>query len=102
MERPLATREVSIVRPTRTPYHDGAMAWEDAQSSGRFRARELGLSPGSLKTASGNATTVVEGDAVRTGVTAIVPRSGNLFREKVRGGLAVGNAYGKLVVATQL
>ena len=89
------------------------MAWNDAQGSGRFRARELGLSRGTLKTGPRNAitdvpgvlvghTTVVEGDAVRTGVTAIVPRAGNLFREKVRGGLAVGNAFGKLVGATQL
>ena len=89
------------------------MTWDDAQGGGRFRARELGLSPGTLKTGARNAitdvpgvlvghTTVVEGDAVRTGVTAIVPRPGNLFREKVRGGLAVGNAFGKLVGTTQL
>ena len=41
-------------------------------------------------------TTVVEGDRVRTGVTAIVPHGGNLFQDKVAGAVFVGNAFGKL------
>ncbi|HEU4409266.1 MAG TPA: P1 family peptidase [Polyangiaceae bacterium] len=46
--------------------------------------------------------TIVEGDAVRTGVTAVLPHGGDLFRERVPAALFVGNGYGKLVGATQL
>ncbi len=47
-------------------------------------------------------TTVVAGDTVRTGVTAILPHAGNLFREKVPGAVFVGNAFGKLAGSTQV
>jgi D-aminopeptidase len=47
-------------------------------------------------------TTLVRGDSVRTGVTAIVPHSGNLFREKVPGAVFVGNGFGKLMGSTQV
>jgi len=46
--------------------------------------------------------TLIEGDDIRTGATAILPHGGNLYQEKVPAGLAVGNGYGKLVGATQL
>jgi D-aminopeptidase len=46
--------------------------------------------------------TLVEGDSIRTGVTAILPHGGNLFQEKVPGAIHVGNAFGKLVGATQV
>lgn len=46
--------------------------------------------------------TVIKGDNVRTGVTAILPHSGNLFREKVPGAVFVGNAFGKLAGSTQV
>jgi D-aminopeptidase len=46
--------------------------------------------------------TLIEGDAVRTGVTAILPHAGNLFQEKVPGGVFVGNAFGKLAGSTQV
>ena len=39
---------------------------------------------------------------MRTGVTAIVPHGGNLFREKVPGAVFVGNAFGKLAGSTQV
>jgi D-aminopeptidase len=45
---------------------------------------------------------LVVGDAVRTGVTAILPHGGNLFREKVPGAVFVGNAFGKLAGSTQV
>ena len=45
---------------------------------------------------------VVSGDTVRTGVTAILPHGGNLFREKVPGAVFVGNAFGKLAGSTQV
>jgi D-aminopeptidase len=47
-------------------------------------------------------TTVVSGDNVRTGVTAILPHGGNVFREKVPGAVFVGNAFGKLAGSTQV
>jgi D-aminopeptidase len=83
------------------------------QSSGRPRARDLAIAPGNLPTGSLNAitdvtgvrvgqTTIIEGDNVRTGVTAILPHPGNLFQEKVPGAVFVGNAFGKLAGSTQV
>jgi D-aminopeptidase len=46
--------------------------------------------------------TLIEGDRVRTGVTAIVPHGGNLFQEKVPAAVFVGNAFGKLAGSTQI
>lgn len=79
----------------------------------RPRARDLELTPGLGQTGPENAitdvagvkvghTTVREGDRVRTGVTAILPHGGNLFREKVAGAVFVGNAFGKLAGSTQV
>jgi len=84
-----------------------------AQSPPRPRARELGLSPGVFPPGALNAitdvsgvrvghVTLIEGDSVRTGVTAIVPPAGNLFQEKVPGAVFVGNAFGKLAGSTQV
>ena len=47
-------------------------------------------------------TTIMRGDNVRTGVTAILPHNGNLFREKVPGAVFVGNGFGKLAGSTQV
>ncbi|HEY6619598.1 MAG TPA: P1 family peptidase [Steroidobacteraceae bacterium] len=47
-------------------------------------------------------TTIIRGDNIRTGVTAIVPHSGNLYREKVPAGIFVGNGFGKLTGTTQV
>ena len=79
----------------------------------RSRARDLGLVIGSLPPGALNAitdvtgvkvghATLIRGDNVRTGVTAILPHSGNLFREKVPGAVFVGNAFGKLAGSTQV
>jgi len=79
----------------------------------RPRARELGIAPGVMSPGPLNAITdvpgvkvgqrtVIRGDSVRTGVTAILPRDGNLFREKVRGAVFVFNAFGKLIGSTQV
>jgi D-aminopeptidase len=84
-----------------------------AQPAGRPRASELGLSPGNLQPGALNAitdvagvlvghTTIKQGETVRTGVTAILPHGGNLFREKVPGAVFVGNAFGKLAGSTQV
>ncbi|MFO7153288.1 MAG: P1 family peptidase [Bacillota bacterium] len=80
----------------------------------RKRMREYGLSIGNLPTGPGNAITDVEGvkvghvtliagegklfpgkGPVRTGVTAIVPHDGNIFREKLIASCFVGNGFGK-------
>src|ERR1051325_772623 len=79
----------------------------------RPRSRDLGIAPGVLATGPLNAitdvdgvrvghTTIVEGDRVRTGVTAVLPHGGNLFQEKVAGAVFVGNAFGKLAGSTQV
>jgi len=79
----------------------------------RPRARELGIVPGVFPAGELDAitdvagvrvghATVVEGEAVRTGVTAVVPHGGNLFQEKVAGAVFVGNAFGKLAGSTQV
>ncbi len=47
-------------------------------------------------------TTIVRGDNIRTGVTAVLPHAGNLYREKVPGAVFVGNGFGKLTGTTQV
>jgi D-aminopeptidase len=47
-------------------------------------------------------TTIIRGDNIRTGVTAILPHNGNLFREKVPAAVFVGNGFGKLTGSTQV
>jgi D-aminopeptidase len=84
-----------------------------SQSQNRPRARDLGIKVGILPTGPLNAitdvngvlvghTTIIRGDNVRTGVTAILPHGGNLFREKVPGAVFVGNGFGKLAGSTQV
>ena len=88
-------------------------AWAQVRPGGRARAREIGLIPGVLQPGALNAitdvagvlvghTTLIEGASVRTGVTAILPHGGNLFRDKVPAGLAVANGFGKFAGGTQL
>src|ERR1041385_8125841 len=83
------------------------------QENKRPRAREAGVIVGVLPTGPLNAitdvtgvtvghTTLVKGDNVRTGLTAILPHGGNLFREKVPGAVFIGNAFGKLAGSTQV
>jgi D-aminopeptidase len=84
-----------------------------AAQAPRSRARDLGVKPGVFPTGALNAitdvadvrvghATVIEGDSVRTGVTAIVPHGGNLFQEKVPAAIFVGNGFGKLTGSTQV
>ena len=47
-------------------------------------------------------TTIVNGDDIRTGVTAILPHGGNLFQKKVPAGIFVGNGFGKLAGSSQV
>lgn len=84
-----------------------------AESQTRPRAREIGVAPGVFTPGTHNAitdvagvrvgqTTVVEGDSVRTGVTAILPHGDNPFFARVPAALHVGNGFGKLIGVTQL
>lgn len=47
-------------------------------------------------------TTLVKGDSIRTGVTAILPHGGNIFQQKVPAAVFVGNGFGKLAGSTQV
>ena len=84
-----------------------------AHAQERPRAREMGIQPGVLPVGPLNAITDVagvqvghltiwEGDDVRTGVTAILPHTGNLYQEKVPAGFFQGNGYGKFAGSTQI
>ena len=79
----------------------------------RPRAREVGIEIGMLDPGPLNAitdvsgvrvghSTVAIGDSIRTGVTAILPHSGNLFEEKVSAAIVVRNGFGKLVGLSQV
>src|SRR6266436_406970 len=79
----------------------------------RPRASDLGLKVGILPTGPLNAitdvagvevgqTTIIRGDNIRTGVTAVLPHPGNLYRKKVPGAIFVGNGFGKLMGSTQV
>lgn len=46
--------------------------------------------------------TLVKGDNIRTGVTAILPYAGNVFQHKVPAAVYVGNGFGKLIGTTQI
>jgi D-aminopeptidase len=81
--------------------------------SGRARARDLGVAPGIFAPGPVNAitdvagvkvgqTTIVSGDSIHTGITAILPHGGNLFLDRVPAAVFVGNAFGKLVGSTQV
>ena len=84
-----------------------------AQTSSRGRIRDFGIEPGIFKPGPLNAitdvpgvkvgqVTIIKGDNVRTGVTAIVPHEGNLFRKKCPAAIFVGNGFGKLAGVTQV
>src|SRR5258708_4718269 len=79
----------------------------------RPRAREIGLALGTLPTGPRNAitdvaqvrvghATLIRSENIRTGVTAILPHTGNLFHEKVPASIVVGNGFGKLAGSTQV
>lgn len=82
-------------------------------SSDRMRIRDIGVQVGILKTGKLNSITdvegvkvghitLIEGESIRTGVTAILPHSGNIFHEKVPAAIYVGNGFGKLTGISQV
>ncbi|WP_396634748.1 P1 family peptidase [Maribacter sp. R86514] len=77
------------------------------------RLRDYGIEVGVLKTGINNAitdvkdvtvghTTLIIGDSIRTGVTAILPHSGNLFQQKSPAAIYLGNGFGKLAGYSQV
>jgi D-aminopeptidase len=79
----------------------------------RPRLREFGITTGILSPGALNAitdvsgvkvgqVTLIEGDSIRTGVTAILPHGGNIFQQKVPGAIFVANGFGKLMGSTQV
>lgn len=88
-------------------------AGQTMEKNERPRTNDIGLKVGVLPTGALNAitdvlgvrvghTTIIRGNDIRTGVTAILPHEGNLFREKVPGAVFIGNAFGKLAGSTQV
>lgn len=84
-----------------------------SQEPDRPRARDLGIEVGIFEPGRHNAitdvggvlvghTTVIAGDDIRTGVTAIRPHGGNLYFERVPAAMHVGNGFGKLLGVTQV
>lgn len=79
----------------------------------RQRVRDLGIMPGILTPGTLNAITdvkgvkvghhtMIEGDHIRTGITAILPHDGNLYRDRVPAAVYVGNGFGKALGFTQV
>lgn len=79
----------------------------------RPRARDIGLVVGIFEPGANNAitdvgevkvghTTVIRGDDIRTGVTAVIPAPGNLYTHPIAAWIHVGNGYGKLIGETQV
>ena len=77
------------------------------------RARDLGIVIGVMSPGKQNAitdvegvsvghTTLLKGDSIRTGVTAIIPYQGNIFQNKAPAAIYVGNGFGKLAGSTQV
>lgn len=79
----------------------------------RGRIRDFGIQIGILPTGTNNAITdvsgvtvgqktIIQGDSVRTGVTAIIPHQGNMFQQKVPAAVYVGNGFGKMMGISQI
>jgi D-aminopeptidase len=86
---------------------------QNQKPNARPRASDLGLKVGILPVGPLNAITdvvgvevgqitIIRGDNIRTGVTAVLPHTGNLYREKVPGAVFVGNGFGKITGTTQV
>jgi D-aminopeptidase len=84
-----------------------------ATAQTRARARDLGVAPGIFRPGANNAitdvagvkvghATIISGDSIHTGITAILPHDGNLYFDRVPAAVHIGNAFGKLVGSTQV
>lgn len=79
----------------------------------RPRMREFGITTGVMPTGKLNAitdvagvkvghVTLIKGDNIRTGVTAILPHPGNIYQQKVPAAIYIANGFGKLTGYTQV
>lgn len=92
----------------------GSLAlWASCGISAQKRMRDWGITYGVFTPGANNAITDVtgvtvghrtldDGDRMHTGVTAIIPHQGNVFRQKCPAAVYVGNGYGKLAGVTQI
>lgn len=108
-----SSRGPALLRAVAIPLTLSLMVTETLAQTDRPRARELGIAPGIFQPGQYNAitdvadvrvghTTVWEGDSIRSGVTAILPHTGNVFRERVPAAMVVANGFGKLLGVTQV
>ena len=97
----------------RPPHPAGSAQSTTRQDPPRPRARDLGIEVGVFPPGELNAitdvegvlvghATIVRGDSVRTGVTAIRPHGGNVFFDRVPAAIHTGNGFGKLLGVTQV
>lgn len=81
--------------------------------SGQNRVRDFGIEVGVLRTGPKNSITdvggvavghrtIIVGDSIRTGVTAILPHQDNIFQNKVPAAIYLGNGFGKLAGISQV
>ena len=109
----VAGRQAATLRPTAMPASTGSAQSTARQDPPRPRARDLGIEVGVFPPGEFNAitdvegvlvghATVVRGDSVRTGVTAIRPHGGNVFFDRVPAAIHTGNGFGKLLGVTQV
>lgn len=79
----------------------------------QVRARDIGIKPGVISPGEYNAitdvkgvmvghVTLIEGDSIRTGATAILPHSGNIYQNKVPAAAVIGNGFGKMMGYSQI
>lgn len=88
-------------------------SWMEILSAQETNARSYGIEIGVLNPGPLNAITdvkgvqvghktLIEGEHIRTGVTAVLPHPGNIFQQKVPAAVYVGNGFGKLAGSTQI
>lgn len=103
----------SVVAAAALPASTASAQSTGRQEAARPRARDLGIEVGVFRPGEFNAitdvegvlvghATIIRGDSVRTGVTAIRPHGGNLFFDRVPAAIYTGNGFGKLLGVTQV
>ncbi len=89
------------------------LLFNSVDMQGKKRMRDYGIVTGIFKTGENNAitdvpgvtvgqVTCIKGKDMRTGVTAIVPHQGNIFKNKIPAAIYAGNGFGKLAGVTQV
>jgi D-aminopeptidase len=108
------TRRLSTAFALLATLSTSSLAQQSAPATtARARARDIGVAPGVFRTGPNNAitdvagvrvghATVIDGDSVHTGVTAILPHAGNLFFDRVPAAMYIGNGFGKLLGVSQV